>query len=32
VEYIMKNYATLFQDWKQETGSRAEEMTFKAAK
>jgi len=32
VEYIMKNYATLFKDWKQETGSRAEEMTFKAAK
>ncbi len=29
-EYIMKNYATLFSDWKQETGSPAEEMTFKA--
>lgn len=28
-EYIMKNYATLFSDWKQETGSPAEEMTFK---
>lgn len=30
--YIMKNYATLFADWKQETGSKAEEMTFKAVK
>jgi adenylate cyclase, class 2 len=28
-QYIMKNYATLFAEWKQETGSRAEEMTFK---
>jgi len=29
-QYIMKNYATLFQDWKRETGSGAKEMTFKA--
>jgi len=29
-DYITKNYATLFNDWKQETGSAAEEMTFKA--
>jgi adenylate cyclase, class 2 len=29
-QYIMKNYATLFADWKQETNSNAEEMTFKA--
>jgi adenylate cyclase, class 2 len=28
-QYIMKNYATLFAEWKRETGSRAEEMTFK---
>lgn len=27
-EYIMKNYATLFADWKRETGSQAGEMTF----
>jgi adenylate cyclase, class 2 len=27
-QYIMKNYATLFSDWKRETGSKAEEMTF----
>ena len=31
-DYITKNYATLFLDWKQETGSMAEEMTFKAIK
>jgi adenylate cyclase, class 2 len=31
-DYITKNYATLFQDWKQETGSLAEEMTFRAVK
>ena len=31
-QYIMKNYATLFADWKQETGSKAVEMTFKAVK
>jgi len=29
-QYIMKNYATLFNEWKKETGSAAEEMTFKA--
>jgi adenylate cyclase, class 2 len=28
-QYIKKNYATLFQDWKQETGSTATDMTFK---
>jgi len=31
-EYIMKNYATLFSDWKRETKSKAEEMTFKAVR
>jgi adenylate cyclase class 2 len=31
-EYITKNYATLFSDWKQETGSSAQEMTFRAVK
>lgn len=31
-QYIQKNYATLFADWKQETSSDAEEMTFKATK
>jgi adenylate cyclase, class 2 len=31
-DYITKNYATLFMDWKQETKSSAEEMTFKAVK
>ncbi len=30
-DYITKNYATLFAEWKQETRSRAEEMTFKVA-
>lgn len=29
-DYITKNYATLFTDWKQETHSPANEMTFKA--
>lgn len=29
-EYIMKNYATLFGDWKWATGSMSEEMTFRA--
>jgi adenylate cyclase, class 2 len=29
-DYITKNYATLFADWKQETKSLAGEMTFKA--
>jgi adenylate cyclase, class 2 len=28
-DYITKNYATLFADWKQETKSTATEMTFK---
>lgn len=28
-DYITKNYATLFSDWKQETKSPATEMTFK---
>ena len=28
--YITKNYATLFADWKERTKSNAEEMTFKA--
>jgi adenylate cyclase class 2 len=27
-DYITKNYATLFSDWKQKTGSNAAEMTF----
>jgi len=31
-DYITKNYATLFAEWKQETGSSAQEMTFKAVK
>jgi adenylate cyclase, class 2 len=31
-DYITKNYATLFLDWKRESGSAAEEMTFKAVK
>src|SRR5579872_7306236 len=31
-DYIMKNYATLFSDLKQETGSPADEMTFKAVR
>ncbi len=29
-EYIVRNYATLFADWKRETKSKANEMTFKA--
>src|SRR3954466_10748908 len=29
-DYITKNYATLFAEWKQQTRSKAEEMTFKA--
>ena len=29
-DYITKNYATLFLDWKRETGSPAQEMTFRA--
>jgi adenylate cyclase, class 2 len=31
-DYITKNYATLFTDWKQETSNTAQEMTFKAVK
>jgi adenylate cyclase class 2 len=31
-QYIMKNYATLFAEWKHETRSAANEMTFKAVK
>jgi adenylate cyclase, class 2 len=29
-DYITKNYATLFLEWKHQTGSTAEEMTFAA--
>ena len=29
-DYITKNYATLFSDWKQENKNSADEMTFKA--
>ncbi len=31
-DYITKNYATLFSEWKQQTNNRAEEMTFDAVK
>lgn len=31
-DYITKNYATLFGDWKRETRSDAKEMTFKAVR
>lgn len=31
-DYITKNYATLFAQWKQQTNSPAEEMTFQAVK
>jgi adenylate cyclase, class 2 len=31
-QYIMKNYATLFAEWKRENKSAAVEMTFKAVK
>jgi adenylate cyclase class 2 len=31
-DYITKNYATLFAEWKSETNSKAEEMTFRAVK
>jgi adenylate cyclase class 2 len=31
-DYITKNYATLFLEWKQETKSPAEEMTFEAVR
>jgi hypothetical protein len=29
-DYITKNYATLFAEWKMETKSKAKEMTFMA--
>ncbi len=29
-QYIMKNYATLFEEWRQKMGSAVEEMTFSA--
>jgi adenylate cyclase class 2 len=29
-DFITKNYAGMFAEWKEETKSRAEEMTFKA--
>jgi adenylate cyclase class 2 len=28
-QYVTKNYATLFEEWKQRTGSKAENMTFR---
>jgi adenylate cyclase, class 2 len=31
-DYITKNYASLFAEWKQESNSNADEMTFKAVK
>ena len=31
-DYITQNYAGLFQQWRQRTGSPAEEMTFKAVR
>ena len=31
-DYITKNYATLFAEWKEQTKSKAEEMTFKTIK
>jgi len=31
-QYITKNYATLFAEWRKETGSPATEMTFGALK
>jgi adenylate cyclase class 2 len=31
-DYITKNYATLFLEWKRETKSAAQEMTFKAVR
>jgi adenylate cyclase class 2 len=31
-DYITKNYAGLFSDWKVRTNSKAEDMTFKAVK
>jgi adenylate cyclase class 2 len=32
VDYISKNYATLFEDWQRGTSSQADEMTFEAVK
>jgi adenylate cyclase class 2 len=29
-QYITENYAQMFEEWKQQTGSKAQEMTFKA--
>lgn len=31
-QYITKNYATLFADWKRDTGSTARDMTFSAVR
>lgn len=31
-DYITKNYATLFVEWKEQTNSKCEEMTFNAVK
>jgi adenylate cyclase, class 2 len=31
-KYILKNYATLFAEWRQQTSNSAAEMTFKAVK
>src|SRR6266545_4607400 len=31
-DYITKNYVQMFSEWKQRTGSAAEEMTFRAVK
>ena len=31
-QYITKNYATLFADWKAESGNSADEMTFRAVR
>jgi adenylate cyclase class 2 len=31
-DYITKNYATLFAEWKERTGTAAREMTFRAVK
>ncbi len=31
-QYIMKNYATLFAEWKEETNNKADELTFKAVR
>jgi adenylate cyclase, class 2 len=31
-QYIMQNYATLFEEWRRHSGSNAKEMTFKAVR